>query len=185
MYPYQNLSLEDMPGEVWKDIEGCNGFYQISSLGRIKSFYFGGTIRRQKVKKGRYLCITLLNYRGFIRKTVNIQRLVGRAFLENYDDSLEIDHIDGDPQNNTVSNLRCVTRKENINNPITKGRHKYLCGPDHPRAHAIYSIDKNGLREDFWGTKDAVNKGFDFRCIQHCLCGKQKLHRGRMWFYAN
>ena len=37
LLPHQNLSLEDMEGEIWKDIEGLEGYYEISSLGRVKS----------------------------------------------------------------------------------------------------------------------------------------------------
>ena len=37
MLPYQNLSLEDMPGEVWRDIPGWDGYYQVSNIGRAKS----------------------------------------------------------------------------------------------------------------------------------------------------
>lgn len=44
---YNNLSLEDLPGEIWKDIKGYEGYYQVSNMGRIKS-----VARERKTKGG-------------------------------------------------------------------------------------------------------------------------------------
>lgn len=56
------------------------------------------------------------------RKKYAVHRLVALAFIPNPENKPEIDHIDGNPQNNNVSNLRWVTRRENELNPITRER---------------------------------------------------------------
>lgn len=126
--PYQNLSLEDMEGEAWGDIRGYEGLYRISNMGRIKSLARQGRgnkmaqdcILIQAVKERRYGYKTLeivlhnKNYKNYL-----VHRLVADAFLQNPNNYPEIDHIDGNPSNNRVDNLRCCDRKQNMANPIT------------------------------------------------------------------
>ena len=59
LLPHQNFSLEDMEGEIWKDIEGFEGYFKISNLGRIKSLPWTYT-------GGKYNC--LMTKKEFIRK---------------------------------------------------------------------------------------------------------------------
>lgn len=116
--------------EIWKDIEGYEGLYQISNLGRVKSlkryskyknskrFINEKIIKLQKSKNG-YLRVELC--KNNIKKKYLIHRLVGYAFLNNYDNNLEINHKDGNKQNNNVENLEWITRSENE-------RHAYKMG---------------------------------------------------------
>lgn len=57
-------------------------------------------------------------------KSYYTARLIYEAFNGKIPEGLEIDHIDGDPRNNKLENLRAVTHKENMNNPVTKARMK-------------------------------------------------------------
>ena len=66
-----------------------------------------------------YLQIKLKNNKGKL-DSLFIHRLVAEAFIPNPQDKKEIDHIDTNPENNNVENLRWVTHTENMNNPITK-----------------------------------------------------------------
>lgn len=90
--------------EIWKDIEGYEGCYQVSNLGRVKSLKFG---------KEKILTPTI-NSRGYyhtcLRKdgrsdTVYIHRIVAKAFLPNPDNLPLINHKDEDKTNNRVDNL--------------------------------------------------------------------------------
>lgn len=109
--------------EIWKDIQGYENLYQISSLGRVKSLGNGGSnnskekIIKQYITPNGYLRVTL-SKQGELKKYL-VHRLVGQAFIPNPDNKPEIDHIDTNPQNNIISNLRWVTRIENRNNLIT------------------------------------------------------------------
>ena len=114
--------------EIWKDIEGYQGCYQVSTLGRVRSLdrvtgkqgkYCKGQIIKPHISgKARYYIVQL----SPSRKWFSIHRLVAKAFIPNIDNKPCIDHIDGDRFNNEVSNLRWVTPSENQNNPISRQR---------------------------------------------------------------
>lgn len=98
--------------KIWKDVFGYEGLYKVSSTGEIFS------IRKNKILKGslskKYIHVTLCN-NGTI-KSFNIHRLVAKAFISNYSDDLEVDHIDNNQLNNNVENLRMCTSSQNKNN---------------------------------------------------------------------
>lgn len=102
--------------EQWKDIEGYEGKYQISSNGKIVAINYRGTgetkeVRPRKDKDG-YLIVNL--YKGE-RKTYRVHRLVAKAFIPNPDNYPCINHIDETRDNNSVSNLEWCTYKYNSN----------------------------------------------------------------------
>lgn len=109
--------------EEWRDVKGWEGFYQASSLGRIRSVERKIALcdGRERIQpsivlkptraRGSYRKVTLTKN----GKTVNrsIHRLVAEAFLPKSSSDLEVNHKDGDPTNNAVSNLEWSTRREN------------------------------------------------------------------------
>ena len=116
--------------EIWKDIKGYEGLYQVSNLGRIKSldkviirkdgieYIKRGTILKPSTNTGGYLQIGLS--KNGIRKLFRIHRLVAIAFIPNPHNKPFIDHINTIKTDNKVENLRWVTREENANNPLTR-----------------------------------------------------------------
>lgn len=131
MKPYENLSLEDMEGEVWKDVVGGEGLYQVSNMGRIKRLARKGKgnspvdkiMKQQKPKTPK----RPLHLRLFINgRQINVSthRIVAQAFLQNPNNYPEIDHIDTNRYNNVVDNLRWCTKSMNMRNPIT---YKKVC----------------------------------------------------------
>lgn len=143
--------------EIWKDIEGYEGLYKVSNLGRVKSldrFTKSGRGNGIRLIKGRILKGGKANNYQFVNlKQLDssqhnhyIHRLVAQAFIPNPDNKPCIDHIDTNPANNTVENLQWVTHKENMNNPLTKeksciGTKKYLSEHPHPNLGRICSIE--------------------------------------------
>lgn len=99
--------------EVWKDIKGYEGLYQISNFGRVKSFKKNknGKIKSTINDKGSYLSVGLC---GGERKQYNprIHRLVAEHFIGDIPKGYEVHHIDGNKQNNRVDNLKIVTKQE-------------------------------------------------------------------------
>ena len=110
--------------EIWKNIEGYEGLYQVSNLGRIKSLEriinnpWKGLLRtrlvKEKIRKlplcnNGYPTVRLSNGKG---KTFKVHGIVGKTFLGK--SNLEINHIDCDKTNNSINNLEYVTRGENI-----------------------------------------------------------------------
>ncbi|GHU12996.1 hypothetical protein FACS1894161_2370 [Spirochaetia bacterium] len=97
--------------ELWLDIEGWEGLYRISTFGRVYS------VRRKKIRKidksyWEYLSVILLG--NGIRKRKTIHRLVATAFIPNPENKKEVNHKDGNKENNYVENLEWVTPLENV-----------------------------------------------------------------------
>ena len=130
--------------EIWKDVQGYEGLYQVSNLGRVKSLgrfvvrplsqkgYRWKAEKILKPRKNHYGYLRFNLYKDGKRKTISVHRLVAIAFIPNPENKPQIDHINADKTNNTVNNLRWVTCKENINNPLTLakkiGKNNYLYG---------------------------------------------------------
>lgn len=108
--------------EEWKDIAGWEGVYQISSHGRIKSFKDKkeGRILSNQNKTGGYFNVVLCQ-KGKRRLSIKIHRLVAIAFIPNPQNKPEVNHKDGNKQNNNEINLEWATRKENALHSIEKG----------------------------------------------------------------
>ena len=111
--------------EIWKDIEGYEGRYQISNLGRVKSLSrtidVGGKFKRfqperilkpSKGVKG-YLLVEL--YKNNCSKMKRVHRLVAESFIPNPKKLLSVNHIDENKENNTMENLEwCTDRYNNL-----------------------------------------------------------------------
>lgn len=113
-----------MEKEIWKDVVGYEGYYDVSNLGRVRSVdrfvsnMFGtNTLRKSKLKKlkdqNRYKRVGL-NKDGK-KKLFLVHRLVAEAFIPNPNNLPEINHIDENPSNNNVSNLEWCSRDYNLN----------------------------------------------------------------------
>lgn len=119
--------------EIWKDIKGYEGFYQVSNLGRVKSFDRIVKSRfKTRVQKGIYLKTTDIGG-GYLRCTLMvdkkkkqffIHRLVAGAFIPNPENKPEIHHINHNPSDNCVDNLMWVTRKGQMDNHHNKQQSK-------------------------------------------------------------
>jgi hypothetical protein len=129
--------------EKWKPVEGYCGFYEVSSLGKVRSVprkitrkngypqtFAGGVLgqRFKKEKNGRdgYLQVRLsLNGVG---KTVPVHRLVATAFHGSQPKGCEVNHIDGIKANNSATNLEWVTRQQNRTHAIQNGLAVFVSG---------------------------------------------------------
>ena len=96
--------------EEWKDIKGYEGLYQISSYGRVYSFYKKGYLELNLNKYG-YLHVGL--YREGKRKVYKVHRLVAQTFILNPNNYPEVNHKDENKINNYISNLEWCTHQYN------------------------------------------------------------------------
>lgn len=113
------VGKEKIKMEIWKDIKGYEGKYQVSNLGRIKNIQTNcmkmATLQKKYImKQGGYYQITLWKgkHNG---KTYLIHRLVAQHFIPNPDNLPQVNHIDHDRSNNRVDNLEWCTAKYNSN----------------------------------------------------------------------
>lgn len=99
--------------EIWQWIGGYEGLYQVSNLGRLRSFHrrANGWEISQNNKKGEYLRHGLIDRDG-ARKTFLMHRLVAEAFIGEIPSGWQVHHIDGNKQNNAVSNLEIISPKD-------------------------------------------------------------------------
>lgn len=104
--------------EIWKDIEGYEGRYQVSNDGRVKSLGVRGKILSPCFDTHGYYIVSL-SKNGIVKKQ-KIHRIVAKSFIKNPDSKREVDHINTIRTDNRVANLRWATTRENANNPLSK-----------------------------------------------------------------
>lgn len=169
--------------EIWKDIKGYEGKYQISNLGNVKSLkdsrgnFREKLLKLQKDTKG-YLRIQLFkNGKG---ETKKVHRLVAEAFIPNPNNLPEVNHIkEFEKDNNIVENLEWVTSKQNSNH----GTRNYRMGKSHSRTVYQYSINGDFIK--MWpSTMECGRNGFDRGHVGECCLGKRKTHNGYIWSYT-
>lgn len=117
--------------EVWKDIPGYEGAYQVSNTGFVRSLprNFVNTRGERRslpgkildYRKARHGYAMASLYRQMKFKNFKVHRLVAAAFLENPDDKPEVNHKNLNKSDNRVENLEWVTPKENIQHAIRNG----------------------------------------------------------------
>ncbi len=113
--------------EIWKQIRGFG--YEVSTWGRIKNTYTGQILKPYTNHKG-YLKIELYRKgRGYKKR---IHRLVAEAFIPNPYGYPQVDHIDGNKQNNSITNLRWVDNKMNCEHAkeLRLNNTNCLCRPE-------------------------------------------------------
>jgi len=157
--------------EVWKDVVGYEGIYQVSDLGRVKSFtkkYNGKFLKENTEFKG-YKTVTF--YKNLKRKTFKIHRLVAIAFIDNYEELPQVNHKDENKGNNTLENLEWCDNQYNI---------------DYSKLKPVRGIDATTNEEKiFKSAKYAENYGFKANDICSCCKGRQKTHKGFYWEYSD
>jgi hypothetical protein len=140
--------------EIYKDILGYEGLYQVSNFGNVKSLNriilrSDGRKRtiKEKIKEGThnkgYKRIVLYDNNS-VGKSCYVHRLVLQTFLHQSD--LYVDHVDGNKQNNNLSNLRYVTNSENLTfrntDKIYKSKHPYVYYDSKRNQYRVYKFGK-------------------------------------------
>ena len=175
--------------EIWKDVPGYEGLYQVSNVGRVKSVYRiinrnrGYVARKEVILKPcirrRYLFVQLS--KNGKQKNFFVHRLVAMAFIDNPKNYPQIDHINGDKYNNSVDNLRWVTAKENSNNPNASnspiGKTK--------KGKVIIQCDLQGNPIKEWASSVDIQRKFGYwrGNITNCCLGVVKTSYGYIWRY--
>lgn len=120
--------------EIWKDIEGYEGKYEVSNLGNVRSLNYRGTggikLLKQGTTRGYKLTCLYKNGKG---KQYWVHRLVAIAFIPNPNNLPVVNHKDENPSNNNVNNLEWCTQEYNINYGTARKRaSESIRGENHP-----------------------------------------------------
>ena len=180
--------------EIWKDIEGFEGMYQVSNMNRVKSLertvrngrgYRTVPERILKPEKNRYGYLQVNLWKDGKMKMYLVHRLVASAFLENPMGYTEINHKDEDKTNNVVSNLEWCSRSYNntYNDRAKKAGKKVAEKLSKP----VIAIDKRtGLILEFVSSREAEREiGINQGNIVSCCKGKLNSCGGFYWMYKN
>lgn len=177
--------------EKWRDIEGFDGLYQVSNMGRVRSL--DRTDKNGQFRKGRVLA-DKHNNRGYHMialcrdgnaKYRLIHRLVAIAFLNNPDNLPEVNHKDENKANNSVSNLEWFTSEYNLNYGTRKYRIAKSSGNKHKTNYSNYpkqiiATNINTGKSLILPSLHVAGKklGVDFRQVSAVIRGKQNTAHG-------
>lgn len=122
--------------ETWKDVEGYEGLYEISTLGNLKSLHTNKILKKRP--HDGYARYAL--YRDKKPNYILAHRLVAMNYLNNELNKTEVNHIDGNKLNNSISNLEWVTHTENMNHAKDSGllencSHKGVDNPNYKNGY--------------------------------------------------
>ena len=168
--------------EIWRDIIGYEGMYQISNTGNVKSL----VRKNNKVEKILKPAINTEGYKHVIlfknkvSHNTRIHRLVARHFIENPLNKKCVNHIDGVKTNNNVTNLEWVTNSENIRHAFKMG----LLKKKIPHLKVLqFDKQDNFIKE--WNSVTEIETTLSIvsTSIYSCCWGKRKSAGGFKWKY--
>lgn len=160
--------------EIWKDVKGFEGFYQVSNYGNVKSITrYMKMLNPSKDKDGyRYV---KLKHKGK-EKHCRVCRLVAIAFIPNQEGKNIVNHIDTNRENDRADNLEWCTAKENVLHSVRLGRYKGI------NAKPVKQI-KNGVCVKVWDSMQEAANGLNIYVsnISHCISGERETTGGYRW----
>lgn len=177
--------------EIWKPIDGYDGYYFVSNMGRVMSSYRisgNGNIINEAIKKQRTCkgySVVSIKYNN-VKKALKVHRLVAITFLDNPQKKPEVNHKNGVKSDNRVENLEWVSSSENSIHAFATGLRKQYTGEAHYNSIRIKQYSKEGALIKEWGAMADACRVYDIKpqSLSSCLTGKSRTSGGFKWEYA-
>lgn len=167
--------------EIWKDIKGYEGLYQVSNLGNVRSFHKGSWNLLSNVINKRGYKQYLLHKDGK-RKNMRGNRLVAEAFIPNPNNYPIVNHKDENPSNDCVNNLEWCSAKYNINYGSAINR-RSKNNIKNRKIH-MFEVDGTFIKEFYNISEASKFIGGTHTCILRCCKGNVYCYKGYIWRYA-
>lgn len=171
--------------EIWKDIVGYEGHYQVSTLGRVRNNRSGRILKPNKcggVDGRSYYQVGLYQGTHSSRKCLNVHRLVAMAFIPNPDDKPQVNHINGNKGDNRAENLEWVTAKDNLKHAYRVLGKKVAIGE--PFAKKVIRLEDGKVFNSIIDATKACGHT-NSTSITLCVTGKRLTAYGYHWKYAD
>lgn len=173
--------------EIWKDIAGFEGRYQVSNKGNVKSLHYRGHYGESLLKLSKHhtgYLIVILGKKP--AKVCLVHQLVAKAFIPLVEGKKFVNHIDGNKHNNCVENLEWVTAQENVTHAIKTGlRNPHNVpkryGKDHYSSKPVLQYDLDGKFIKKWDCQSDAARAFNIKSIGFCIDKPTKACKGYMW----
>lgn len=176
--------------EIFVPIKGYEGLYEVSNLGRVKSFkmYKDGKLLKLTIMKIGYLRVTLC--KNDVQKPFYVHRLVALHFVENPNpkEFNVINHKDENKLNNVYTNLEWCTQTYNqhYGTARQKQAEKLRGVLNTKKSKPVEAYNDDGkIIYTFPSLMEAHRHGFDFRLVSAVCRGKRYYHKGLHWRYAS
>lgn len=178
--------------EIWKDVEGYEGLYQVSNYGNVRCTNWNHTGTTRQLTPFYQQGYKRIGFRrNFKLKNHMVHRLVASAFIPNPQRKPVVNHIDGNKSNNHVSNLEWATFSENTRHAIAHNLRPVICeqnrekGEDNCHCKRIQQLTITGEPVAEWKSAltASLATGAKVMSIQRCCRGERKTHHGYQWRY--
>lgn len=198
------IKIKDMKAnteEVWKDIKGYEGLYQVSNRGRVKSlerrvvgkngnmYYYHEKIKKACLMNHGYMVVDL--HKNGKNKHAYIHRLIAEYFIPNPENKPQINHKNGIRHDNRIENLEWVTCYENNKHMKEVLKTAYILPPkygkDNPKSRRILQFTKEGKFIKSYETLTEAERctGAHHSNISKVALGKRNFAGGFVWKYAD
>lgn len=188
--------------EIWKDIQGYEGLYQVSNLGNVKSLNWGnkGYARNLYLKKHNkgYLQVELA--KDGIKKMFTVHRLVALHFVDGYANGLVVNHRNENKRDNRAENLEWCTHSENVRYSLDlhpefenllmqrmgEIRNRPKKGMAIKRKEKIVQVSRSGELVRVWESAISIKHelGYNEWSITECCKGNRQTAYGYKWRFA-